>query len=132
MMLDEIISYHRIVVEILSLVVVLNMILPSLLKQNIEKMVFWTRIGYFAFWMFWSMNIFTGLIVFMFTGRELTLSVIMMIIVSVLLGVVDAYRAIQTKKRWIQGLDAFAFSNKMLLFEIVLLIAMGAWALGSA
>jgi hypothetical protein len=49
-MLDEIISYHRYMVEILLFVLILNLLLPFLLKQNIEKMVFWTRIGYFAFY----------------------------------------------------------------------------------
>ena len=128
-MLDEIISYHRIMVEVLLFVMVVNLILPSLLKQNIEKMVFWTRVGYFGFWMFWSMDIFTGLIVFMFTGRELTLSVLMMILISVVLGVIESYRAIHTKKLWLQGLDAGRFSVTMLGLEILLLVAVSMFAL---
>ena len=122
-MLDEIISYHRIIVEILLFVVVLNMILPPLLKQDIEKMVFWTRIGYFAFWMFWSMTVFAGLIVYMFTGRELTLSVIAMIIGAVVLGVLDAYRAIGTNRRWMAGVEAGKFSLSLLVAEAILIIA---------
>jgi len=121
-MLDEIIAYHRILVEILLGVVLLNIILPPLLKNSIEKMVFWTRIGYFAFWMFWSMNIFAGLIVFMFTGRELTLSVILMIALSLLLGIMDGYRAIGNKKRWMQGLDTTRFSTAILLAETALIV----------
>jgi len=121
-MLDEIISYHRYIVEILLFMVVLNMILPPLLKQNIEKMVFWTRIGYFAFWMFWSMTIFAGLIVYMFTGRDLTLSVMAMIVGSVVLGALDTYRAIGTKKRWMAGVEAGRFSLILLIAEAVLII----------
>ncbi len=128
-MLDEIISYHRYMVEILLFVLVLNLALPFLLKQNIEKMVFWTRIGYFGFWMFWSMNIFAGLIVSMFTGRELTLSVIMMIAASVFLGLADAYRAIKSKKLWLKGLDANRFSAMVVLSEITVIILVSLYSL---
>jgi len=131
-MLDEIISYHYIMVEVLLFVVTANMILPLWLKKNIEKMVFWSRIGYFAFWMFWSMNIFAGLIVFMFTGRALTLSVSVMILVSVLLGMVETYRVVRSKKIWVQGLDALRFSTLMLLIEMLLIVAVSILALGSA
>ncbi len=127
-MLDEIISYHYYMVEILLLMMVLNAIVPLLLRRNLQKMVFWTRVGYFGFWMFWSMNIFAGLIVFMFTGRELTLSVILMILASVALAVADAYRAIGNKKRWMQGSDAIRFSLGMLGMETVLVIAVSLYA----
>jgi len=128
-MLDEIISYHRVIVEILFLVMAVNIILPSLLKQNIEKMVFWTRVGYFAFWMFWSMSIFAGLILFMFTHRILTLSVILMIAVSTLLALLEGYRAIRTRKLWMQGLDASRFSATILGLEILLLAAVSLYAM---
>ena len=128
-MLDEIISYHRIMVEILLFTMAVNLILPLLLRQNIEKMVFWTRVGYFGFWMFWSMNIFAGLIVFMFTGRELTSSVLMMIFASIVLGVIESYRAIHTKNLWLQGLNAGRFSVTMLGLEILLLVAVSLFAL---
>jgi len=131
-MLDEIIAYHRYMVELLLFVVAANMILPPLFKQNIAKMVFWTRVGYFAFWMFWSMNIFAGLIVFMFTGRELSWSVIAMIVVALLLGGIDTYRAIQNRRLWMEGLDAFAFSTRMLLLEVVLIVSVSLWALGKS
>lgn len=122
-MLDEIISYHRYMVELLLFVMLFNLILPMLLRENIERMVFWSRLGYFAFWMFWSMNIFAGLIVFMFTGRSLTLAVILMIVAAVLLGVMDGYRAIKTRKLWGAGLDAQRFSMWVLISEIVLVVA---------
>jgi len=129
-MLDEIISYHRYMVELLLLVVIVNIILPPLRKQQIEKMVFWTRVGYFTFWMFWSMNIFAGLIVFMFTGRELTFSVIAMIASAILLGVLDAYRAIGMRKRWAAGMEAKRFSLILLLAEVLLIVAVSLLAIG--
>jgi hypothetical protein len=128
-MLDEIISYHRYMVEILLFVLIVNLALPFLLKQNIEKMVFWTRIGYFAFWMFWSMNIFAGLIVFMFTGRELTLSVIMMIVASVFLGSMDSYRAIKSRRLWLKELDANRFSAMVILGEIAVIALVSLYSL---
>ena len=131
-MLDEIISYHRYMVELLLFMVVINIVIPPLLKQNIEKMVFWTRIGYFGFWMFWSMTIFTGLIVFMFTGRDLTVSVIAMIIVAVVLGGMDGYRATKNSRLWRKGLDITRFSTTVLLLEIVVIVAMALLAIGSA
>jgi len=128
-MLDEIISYHYYMVEILLGMIVLNAIVPSLLRGNLQKMVFWTRVGYFGFWMFWSMNIFAGLIVFMFTGRELTLSVILMILASVALAVADAYRAIGNKRRWMQGIDAIRFSLGILGMEAAVIIAVSLYAI---
>lgn len=128
-MLDEIISYHRYITELLLFVMALNVVPSLLLKQNIEKMVFWTRVGYFAFWMFWSMNIFAGLIVFMFTGRDLTLAVILMIAVSVLLGFIEGYRAVKNRKLWMQGLDAARFTMSMLFVEMALLVAVSLYAI---
>ncbi len=128
-MLNEIISYHHYMTEALLLVMILNAVVPPLLKSSIEKMIFWTRIGYFAFWMFWSMNIFAGLIVFMFTGRELTPSVWMMITISIILGMIETYRAIRTRKLWMQGMDAGRFSLSMLGLEILLLVAVSLSAL---
>ena len=122
-MLGEMVAYHRYMVEILLFVVVLNLILPMLLKKDMTKMVFWSRIGYFAFWMLWSTNIFAGLMVFMFVGREFTHSVLTMIGASIILGILDGYRAIKSRRLWNQGLDANKFSFFVILAEIAIILA---------
>ncbi len=122
-MLNEMMAYHRHVIEAFLFVVCMNLILPFLLKQSIEKMVFWSRIGYFTFWALWSMGIFTGLIVFMFTLRELTISVIIMIAASVALGLLDGYRSIKSRRIWMSGGDAIKFSSIILLIEIAIIAA---------
>ena len=121
-MLGEMVAYHRYMVEILLFVVVLNLILPMLLKKDMTKMVFWSRIGYFAFWMLWSTNVFAGLIVFMFAGREFTHSVLTMIGASVVLAILDGYRAIKSRRLWNQGLDANKFSFFVILAEIAIIL----------
>lgn len=125
-MLDEIISYHRFMVELLLLVLLINLVLPTVLRRNSEKMVFWSRVGYFGFWMFWSMNLFAGLIVYMFTGRSLTLSVIVMIVAAALLGVMDGYRAVKSGQLWRRGLESQRLSGWIIASEIVL-IALVSW-----
>ncbi|NKQ40850.1 MAG: hypothetical protein HF962_04690 [Sulfurovum sp.] len=122
-MLNEIISYHRYMVELLLAIAILNIILPFVLKKNLKKMILWTRIGYFAFWMFWAMSAFSGLILFMFTGMALTFSVWVMLVASVFLGLLDGYRAIKIKRLWTQGLDASRFSFLILLIEVFIIIS---------
>lgn len=130
-MLDEIISYHRYTVEFLLLVLLVNLLLPSLLRRDVARMVFWSRVGYFAFWMSWSMVVFAGLILFMFTGRALTLPVDAMLAASVLLGVMDGYRAFRSKKQWLKGLDAYRFSAAMIGGEIAVLVLVSLYAIAA-
>lgn len=110
-------------VELLLAIAILNIILPFVLKKNLKKMILWTRIGYFAFWMFWAMSAFSGLILFMFTGMALTFSVWVMLVASVFLGLLDGYRAIKIKRLWTQGLDASRFSFLILLIEVFIIIS---------
>jgi hypothetical protein len=98
----------------------MNLIFPLLLRESLEKMVFWTRVGYFFFWGAWSMGVFTGLIVFMFTQRELTNSVIIMIVASLLLAILDGYRSIKTRRIWATASNAIRFSSTILLIEIAI------------
>lgn len=122
------VDLHGLMVGLLLAVLLLNIFVPPILKNSIEKMVFWTRIGYFAFWMFWSMNIFAGLIVFMFTGREFTVSVAAMSAVALIMGVMDGYRAIYIGRLWRRGLDAQKFSMTIIAIEILLLMSVSLYA----
>ncbi len=128
-MLHQIISLHGYLVGALLVMVVLNGLPALLLKQQIEKMVFWTRIGYFAFWMFWSMAIFVGLIAFVFDGSRVTFSILLMSVTAIVLGIAEGYRAIHTKRLWLQGLDASRFLWVMLALEILLIAAVSFYEL---
>ena len=130
-MLDEIISYHRYMVEIFLFIMSINLILPYLLRQSPDRMIFWSRLGYFSFWTGWSTTIFTGLILFMFTQRELTVSVVIMLIVATILAWLDSYRSIKSRKIWRGGQDAVGFSALVVLGEIVLLIALSLFVYGA-
>jgi len=119
-MLAEMIAYHRYIVEGLLFVITMNLVFPFLLRESLEKMVFWTRVGYFFFWGAWSMSVFTGLIVFMFTQRELSAAVITMIVASLLLAFMDGYRSIKTRHIWARASNAIRFSSTILLLEIAI------------
>lgn len=121
--MDFLISTHRHLVEGLLLVLLLNLFLPWLFRQLPSRRIFTTRIGYFAFWALWSMVLFSGLIVFVFMKHPMTTSVIAMMLLSLLLPIMDAYRAVRLKRLWLQGEEGLEFSAKVVMAEIILLSA---------
>ena len=127
--MTEILAWHRWVAEGLLIVMLLNLASPYFLRSRPERMVFWTRVGYFAFWAFWTMAVFGGLITWVFKLREWPPTVIAMVIVAVVLIPIDIYRAIRLKKIWISGNDGMAFNTLWVGIEIALTAAMIAYAL---
>lgn len=102
------------------MVLVFNLALPYLLRLDMLKMVFWTRVGYFVFWAFWTMTAFDGLILWIFTHQKLPATVWVMIVASVVLPFVDGYRAIRLKKLWLSQDDGVGFNTMIVTSEIVL------------
>ena len=127
-MLDEIIGYHRWAAEGLLAVMAINLLIPYLLRQNIVRMVFWVRVGYFAFWAFWTMTAFAGLIDWIFTRQALPGRVIVMIVVALILPVLDGYRAIRLKRIWLAGGDGVGFNTAIVGSELAL--TLGAFLYG--
>ena len=116
--MDILIHYHFITVEILLSVMVLNIFLPQALKGNPLKSILFSRIGYFAFWASWSMAVFSGTILFVFTRHQMTTEVVAMIVLSVLLPILDGYRAIKSKRLWMRNEDALSLSFTLVMVEI--------------
>ena len=129
--MDLLISYHLYMMEGLLSVMVLNLFVPSLFGGKPTRQIFYTRIGYFAFWALWSMTVFSGLIVFVFARRKWSIPVEMMVILSAILPLLDAYRAVRLKKIWLGGETGTAFSSGIVAFEIVLTISVWASAVYS-
>jgi hypothetical protein len=123
-MLSEIISWHRWAVEGLLLVMLFNLVVPYRLRQQAVRMIFWTRVGYFAFWALWSMTAFGGLIAWMFTQRQLPTPVIVMIVVAFVVAFIDGYRGIKLKHHWVAGNDGIGFNTRLVGIELVLGVAM--------
>ena len=121
--MDVLIHYHFLTVEGLLFVIMINLFLPLGLRSKMQKLVFYTRVGYFAFWALWSMSIFSGLIVFVFTRHELTFRVDTMIALAVILPILDGYRAVKNKKLWLSGSDATSFSMTVVGVEMLLTLA---------
>lgn len=101
-------------------ILLINLSVPYMLRSNIVKMIFWVRVGYFVFWAFWTMTAFDGLITWIFTHRELPGRVILMIIVSIILPLLDAYRAIKLKKLWLSGDNGVRFNTSLVGLEVVM------------
>ncbi len=127
--MDVLIATHRHLVETLLLVILLNLFVPAMLRSSAARRVLWTRIGYFAFWAFWSMVLFSGLIVFVFMHERLTPAVVAMLVVAVLLPILDAYRAIRLRALWKNGEEGLNFSMKVLGAEMLLVLAVTGLAL---
>jgi len=118
--MNILIHYHFLTVEGLLFIMLLNLFLPLFLKSDAIRLIFWTRVGYFAFWAFWSMAVFSGLIVFVFTKHLLTPQIDAMIALSIILPILDGYRAIKNKRLWIANQDASSFSMTIVGIELLL------------
>jgi len=118
--MDVLIGYHWRLVEGWLLIMVLNLLLPSLLRGNVSKRILYTRIGYFAFWALWSMTAFSGLMVWLFAGRPLHWEIGLMIALFALLPVMDGVRAFRLAKLWRQGEDGVPFSSGVVGLELLL------------
>ena len=119
-MLDEIIGYHRWAVEGMLIVMLLNLLIPMQLRHHATRMIFWTRVGYFAFWALWSMAAFAGLIDWVFTQQALPLRVIVMIVVAFAVAVLEGYRPFAMRRLWVSGQDGVATNTRIVAAEIVL------------
>lgn len=120
------ISYHNTLVLLLVGVMLLNIIIPTMLKNNPVKFIKWTRIGYFTFWAVWAMVLFGGLVVFMFQKQALPTHVILMIVATLVIPVLDGYRAIKQGRIWraSEGKDlALKFSNTIIAIELAIVVA---------
>ncbi len=122
-MLDISTDLHIYLTGALLIVMLLNLLLPNMLSKDLNRLVYWMRIGYFGFWMILSMAIFGGIMAYMFTDKKLTLSIDMMILASVVLMFLDGYRAIKNGKLLIQGKEFRSFSSKIILSEIAIVAA---------
>jgi hypothetical protein len=121
--LEALIGTHTLTVEILVAILLFNLIIPNLLKRRVTQFIKWIRIGYFSFWAFWSMVIFSGLVVFMFQKAQLPPDVMVMIATSIALPILDGYRAIKLRRVWIETeLKELRLktSNIIVLLEIAL------------
>jgi len=127
--MTEILAWHRWVAEGLLFVMLLNLASPYFLRSQPERMIFWTRVGYFAFWAFWTMVVFGGLIAWIFKLQAWPATVIAMVMVAVVLIPIDIYRALALKKLWISGNDGIGFNTRWIGIEIALTSAMIAYAL---
>ena len=123
-MLDEIIAWHRWAAEGLFIVMLVNLAVPYLLRRELPRMVFWIRVGYFAFWAFWSMVIFGGLITWIFTLRQLPATVMTMIVVAGMLASIDGYRSVGLRRLWIKGDEGVSFNTLWIGIELILTLSM--------
>jgi hypothetical protein len=92
-------------------------------------MIFWTRVGYFAFWAFWTMGVFGGLIMWIFKLQAWPPTVIAMVVVALVLSLIEIYRALTLKKFWIRGEEGIGFNARWVGLEIVLTAGMILYAL---
>jgi len=120
--MDVLMAYHRHLVEGLLLILLLNLLLPGLLRSSPEKRIFYTRIGYFAFWALWSMVAFSGLMVWLFAGRPMNAPITVMIAATVILPLLDGYRAIRLKRLWLSGSTGLGLNSAVVGLEFALTI----------
>ena len=74
------------------------------------------------------MVVFSGLIVYVFMKEPSTPPVLGMITLSIILPILDAFRAIKLHKFWRAGESGLGFSIKIIVLEALLIIGMTIWA----
>ena len=121
--MDYLISYHKYLVELLLFIIVANIVVQIAFKSNFERLVKFSRIGYFTFWAFWAMVAFSGLVVFAFQRGVLNSAIIVMIISVILLPILDGYRAIKVGRLWREGSKGIKLSITIMLIEIAVIAA---------
>ena len=121
--MNYLISYHKYLVEILLFVIVANIAVQIIFKDNFDRFVKYSRIGYFTFWAFWAMVAFSGLVIFAFQRGVLSSAVIVMLISVIVLPILDGYRAIKVGKLWRQGEKGIKLSIAIMLAEIAVIAA---------
>ncbi len=121
--MNYLISYHKDLVELLLFVIVANIVVQIAFKNNFERLVKFSRIGYFTFWAFWAMVAFSGLVVFAFQKGVLNSAIIVMIISIILLPILDGYRAIKVGRLWRENIKGIKLSITIMLIEIAIIAA---------
>jgi len=107
--------------EIMIVVLLLNIVVPYIFRKDPEKMIFYSRVGYFFFWAIISTLIFSGMLAFMFSGRILNFAFWVMILASVVLGILDVWRSRKSRRLWAKGDNALLFSTKIIFIEILVI-----------
>jgi len=121
--LGWLITTHALMVKILIFALIAVAVVPNFYKNNMPKLVLWTRIGYFTFWAAWTAVVFSGLLVFAVERGKLSIAIIAMIAASVILAFLDGYRARALKKIWLKEQNGLKFSNTILLIELAIVVA---------
>jgi len=121
--LETLISTHALMAKILIYALLIVLALPNFFKNDITKVVFYTRIGYFTFWAAWTIVVFSGLLAFAVERGALPPAVFIMIAISIILPAFDIYRAVKLKKIWLKGENGLKFSNIIIAIELLLSIA---------
>ncbi len=86
-------------------------------------MILYTRIGFFAFWALWSMTLFSGLIVWIFASRPVTVPLIVMWIVTLTLPILDGYRAFALRRQWLEEKEGLGINTLLIVIEILSIVA---------
>jgi len=116
------IHYHETLVKVFLFVIVINMLLPYIFKNNLTNFIKYTRIGFFAFWGAWAMVVFSGLIVFVFMKQPQSIAIYGMIATAVILPFLDGFRAVKLTKIWKEKQFGNKFNLTILLIELAIII----------
>ena len=120
--MTALIHYHETLVKVFLFVIVINMLLPYIFKNNLTNFIKYTRIGFFAFWGAWAMVVFSGLIVFVFMKQPQSIAIYGMIATAVILPFLDGFRAVKLTKIWKEKQFGNKFNLTILLIELAIII----------
>jgi len=121
--LGWLIEIHTVVIKVLLFTLLLIVVVPNFFKKSISRLIFYTRVGYFAFWAVWSAVVFNGLLLLAIERGRVSVAIIAMITASIAIALLEAYRAITLKKIWQKEQNGLKFSNIILLIELVIVVA---------
>jgi len=119
--MDSIVTIHKVLVELLLGVIVVNILVSILYRNSLANLIKFTRIGFFLFWGAWAMAIFAGVITYVFMGANNSMAIFIMILTSILLPIIDGYRAIKLTKLWQEKKNGVTISITLLTIELIII-----------
>ena len=123
-MVEEAAVYHAVMIKIFLALLVINLLIPSVLKSSRAREIKGMRISYFLFSALLTMVAFTGIILYMLMDSPWSLGLTAMVIVFLLLSAIEIARSRRIRRAWIGGESAASPSWRYVALEIILVLMM--------
>lgn len=123
-MIEEASLYHSVMAQLFLLLLLVNLLLPSLFKKERIREVRAVRMSFFLFSALLAMTAFTGMIHFMLMDIPWHPEMTGMVLLFLLLSAAEIMRSRKLRDAWLRGEDGVTASRPWVLIEIAMTLLM--------